>query len=194
MTHDDPLVRAKAWTQLARRKEPDLPEAAALASCSGNAAAARIVLARGPLDGGFVFYTNSHSVKGRQLAKNPGASLCFHWKSIGRQLRLEGPTALVSGEEADYYFQRRPRLSQISAWASDQSRPCASRGDIEKRFAEARARFARKPVPRPDWWKGYRLTPLRMEFWQHRAHRLHDRVLYYRTSPKAGWKKTYLFP
>lgn len=191
----DPLARAAQWFSLAQKREPDVADAAALASCGKNGLpSVRMVLARGPLEGGFVFYTNTESVKGIQLAENPHAALCFHWKSLRRQLRMEGAVDIVPDDEADLYFRRRLRMSQIGAWASNQSRPYGDSAILRERFAEARQRFARKPVPRPPWWKGYRLVPLSMEFWHHRAYRLHERVSYQRKSLAAPWREQMLFP
>ena len=140
-----------------------------------------------------MFYTNFASRKAEELFANPRAALCFHWKSLGRQIRIEGTASIVSDDEANAYFASRPRDSQIGAWASDQSRPLAERGALEARFAEVARQYAGSTaVPRPDYWSGFRIRPERVEFWQERPFRLHDRVLF--TRDGEAWRKTRLFP
>jgi pyridoxamine 5'-phosphate oxidase len=154
---------------------------------------ARMVLLKGLDDRGFVFYTNLTSRKGRELAENPHAALVFYWKSLTRQVRIEGAIESVSGEDADAYFASRPRLSQIGAWASKQSTPLEGRFELEKRVAKYTAKFNVGAIPRPDFWSGFRLVPARIEFWKEEAFRLHDRSLYTRAGD-GGWQMEKLFP
>ena len=152
----------------------------------------RMVLLKGHDERGFVFYTNLDSRKGEELAANPDAALLFHWKSLRRQVRVEGPVAPVSAAEADAYFATRGRDSQLGAWASDQSRPLESRAAFEARFEEVRRRFEGGDVPRPPRWSGWRVAPQRIEFWNDRAHRLHERRLFSRAG--EGWTEGLLYP
>jgi len=156
------------------------------------------VLLKGADRHGFVFYTNLESRKAEELLHNPHAALCFHWKSLARQVRIEGLVAPVSAEEADAYFATRLRDSQIGAWASDQSRPLSSRAALEQRFRTFARQYAERPVvPRPATWSGFRVTPRRIEFWQERPFRLHDRVVFVREGPpreEQAWRKERLFP
>ena len=176
---DAPFLLFERWFAEARASEPNDPEAMALATAdeAGNPSV-RMVLLKGHGPGGFTFYTNEQSNKGRELAANPSAALLFHWKSLRRQVRIEGPVAPVTGEEADLYFATRSRDSQLGAWASDQSRPLASREGFEARFEELKRKYEGGDVPRPPHWRGYRLIPRRFEFWQDRPHRLHERRLF----------------
>jgi pyridoxamine 5'-phosphate oxidase len=155
---------------------------------------ARVVLLKGYDANGFVFFTNRQSHKGEQIARHPKAALCFQWKSLKRQVRAEGTVAIVSDAESDAYFATRPRGAQTGAWASDQSRVLASRAALEGRVREFEAKFAGKPVPRPPYWGGYRLSPLLIEFWQDREFRLHDRVVYRRAEGQAIWTQERLYP
>jgi pyridoxamine 5'-phosphate oxidase len=165
--------------------------ALATADAAGRPAV-RMVLLKGHGPAGFVFYTNRESRKAADIAANPQAALLFHWKSLRRQIRIEGALTHVSDAESDAYFASRSRDSQLGAWASDQSRPLDARATFEARFAEVQARFEGGAVPRPPHWGGYRLTPDRIEFWQDREHRLHERRLFVRAGD--GWDEGLLYP
>jgi pyridoxamine 5'-phosphate oxidase len=166
-TLDDPLALFAAWFDEAKGQEPNDPTAMSLATADGDGRpSVRMVLLKGFDAQGFVFYTNFESRKGEQLLANPQAALCFHWKSIRRQVRIEGPVTTVSEAEADAYYASRPRDSQIGAWASRQSRPLESRFELEKRVAQFAAKHAVGKVPRPPYWSGFRVAPERIEFWQ----------------------------
>lgn len=191
----DPFTLFGEWLEDAKKKEPNDANAMALATANElGAPDVRMVLLKDVSGDGFVFYSNSESRKGVQLTENPVAALCFHWKSLRRQVRIEGPVELVAAEEADRYFATRPRTSQIGAWASDQSRPLESRFALEKRVAEYGARHLVGTVPRPAHWSGFRLQPLLIEFWQDGAFRLHDRLEYRRGSVGEPWATRTLFP
>ncbi len=188
-----PFTRFAEWFAEAGQSEPNDPNAMALATATPDGRpSVRMVLLKEMDSRGFVFYTNLESLKGVQLSANPHAALCFHWKSLRRQVRVEGAVEPVSAEDSDAYFHSRPRLSRIGAWASRQSRPLESRFHLEKRVAEYTARFAVGEVPRPDHWGGFRLVPERFEFWEDRPFRLHDRILY--TRHDDGWRPQHLFP
>jgi pyridoxamine 5'-phosphate oxidase len=177
----------------ARASEINDPEAMALATAgSTGRPSVRMVLLKGHGPDGFIFYTNDHSAKGDDLAQNPHAALLFHWKSLRRQVRVEGPAEPVSDAEADAYFASRERDSQLGAWASDQSRPLDAREIFEQRLDEVKRRFEGADVPRPPHWRGYRVIPERIEFWTDRPHRLHERRLF--TWNGAGWDEGLLYP
>jgi pyridoxamine 5'-phosphate oxidase len=181
------------WLAEAERDEPNDPTAVSVASVGPDGRPSlRMVLLRGYDRRGFVFYTNFESRKGREILAHPFAALCFHWKSLQRQVRIEGPVEVVSEAEADAYFATRPRDSQIGAWASDQSRPLASRFELETRVAKFAAKFAVGSIPRPPHWSGMRVIPERIEFWKSGMFRLHDRLVYERKG--EGWETLKLFP
>jgi len=192
---DDPLALFAAWMALARRHEPNDPNAMALATVDADGLPdVRMVLLKDADAGGFVFYTNLQSAKGRDLTAAPRAALCFHWKSLRRQIRVRGPVEAVSPAEADAYFATRARDSQIGAWASDQSRPLDAPQALERRIAETVLRFGVGPVPRPPHWSGFRVRPLSMEFWRDRPFRLHERVVFTRATLCHPWTAGRLFP
>jgi pyridoxamine 5'-phosphate oxidase len=193
IAEDEPFAPFARWFELAAKSEP-LAETMTLATASRDGVPSlRAVLLKGADARGFVFYTNLESRKADELFGNPHAALCFHWKSLARQVRIEGTTAPVAEEEADAYFATRQRDSQIGAWASDQSRPLPSRAALEQRFATFGRRYAEQPVvPRPPIWSGFRVTPHRIEFWQEQPFRLHDRVVFVRDGD--AWRKHRLFP
>ncbi len=190
---DDPISLFDAWFAEAKLSEPNDPEAMALATVDpAGCPSVRMVLLKGHGAAGFIFYTNLDSRKGDELAANPNAALLFHWKSLRRQVRIEGPVEAVSDAEADTYFASRGRDSRLGAWASDQSRPLPDRETFAARFAEMEARFEGAEVPRPPRWSGFRVVPTRIELWSDRAHRLHERRLFVRTG--EGWSEGMLYP
>jgi pyridoxamine 5'-phosphate oxidase len=189
----DPFALFDAWFAEARTSEPNDANAMALATANASGQpAVRMVLLKGHGPDGFVFYTNQQSRKADDLAADPRTALLFHWKSLRRQVRIEGPVTTVSNAEADTYFATRSRDSQLGAWASDQSRPLDSRATFEARFEAVKARFAGGDVTRPAHWSGYRVMPERIEFWQDRPHRLHERRLFVRRD--KGWAEGLLYP
>ncbi len=190
---DDPFATFAAWMAEASASEPSDPNAMTLATCTADGRpSARIVLLKEWDQLGFVFYTNLESRKSREIGENPHVALLFHWKSLLRQIRIEGEVTAVSDAQADAYFAGRPRLSRIGAWASAQSRPLKDRATFEADFAAADARFPGEVTPRPPFWSGWRVTPENFEFWQDMEFRLHDRVIY--TPSADGWQKSRLYP
>ncbi|MGE3396215.1 MAG: pyridoxamine 5'-phosphate oxidase [Sphingomonas sp.] len=190
---NDPHRLFEQWFAEARVSEPNDAEAMALATANAaGAPSARMVLLKGHDERGFAFYTNGESRKGGELAENPRAALVFHWKSLRRQVRIEGRVESVSLEDADAYFASRSRDARIGAWASDQSRPLESRASFEARYEMLVGEFEGREVDRPDHWRGYRLVPERIEFWTDRPHRLHERRLF--TRGGGGWIEGLLYP
>lgn len=190
---DDPFALFDLWYAAARESEINDSNAMALATADAEGRpSSRMVLLKGHGPDGFVFYTNRGSRKAGELDANRHAALLFHWKSQRRQIRIEGTVARATDAESDAYFASRGRDSQLGAWASDQSRPLDARATFEARFAEMQARFAGQDVPRPPFWGGYRVTPGKIEFWQDRAHRLHERRLFTKTA--GGWEEGLLYP
>ena len=191
----DPIAAFDGWLQEAAVSEPNDPNAMSLATVGADGMPnARMVLLKGHDARGFVFYTNLESQKGGELADNAQAALCFHWKSLYRQVRVQGPISAVSDAEADAYFNSRGRQSRIGAWASQQSRPLANRAELEGVFAKIDAQYPDEDIPRPPHWSGRRITPLRIEFWQDGDHRLHDRLVFKRATAEAAWENERLYP
>ncbi len=189
----DPIPLFAAWLGEAERSEPNDPNAMALATVDSDGLPdVRMVLLKDFGEDGFVFYTNRESAKGRELAAHPKAALCFHWKSLERQVRVRGTVTAVSDADADTYFASRARQSRIGAWASQQSRPLASRAALEEAAQDYAAKFGDGDIPRPAYWSGFRLDPVEIEFWQAGQFRLHDRVVFRRKGD--GWEKTRLYP
>jgi pyridoxamine 5'-phosphate oxidase len=193
MAATEPFALFDAWLQEARASELNDPAAMALATAAADGRpSVRAVLLKGHGPEGFVFYTNCGSRKAQEIAANPNVALLFHWKSLRRQVRIEGVAHEVDPSEADAYFATRSRESQIGAWASDQSRPLPDRALFEARYEESKRKFEGMAVPRPPYWSGYRVVPERIEFWSDRPHRLHERRLF--TSEGGGWSEGLLYP
>ncbi|HEY9092448.1 pyridoxamine 5'-phosphate oxidase [Parasphingorhabdus sp.] len=189
----NPFTLFDNWFAEARESELNDSNAMTIATADASGQpSARMVLLKGHGPDGFIFYTNQESRKAADIAANPKAAILFHWKSLRRQIRIEGSLSTVSDDVADAYFATRSRDSQLGAWASDQSRPLDSRATFENRFADMQARFDGQDVPRPPHWSGYLLTPKRFEFWQDRAHRLHERRIFVRDG--EGWCEGMLYP
>jgi pyridoxamine 5'-phosphate oxidase len=196
----EPFALFEAWFAEAQAHEPNDPNAMALASVDASGMPnVRMVLLKG-VDAvdhparGFVFYTNVESAKGVELLAAPKAALCFHWKSLRRQVRVRGDVSRTSDAEADAYFATRARGSRLGAWASQQSRPLESRFALEKAVAAVTARYPIGDIPRPPYWSGFRITPVEMEFWHDRPFRLHERVAFRRGAPSEAWRKARLYP
>ena len=191
----EPIALFLDWLEAATKGEPNDPNAMALATVDAEGLPdVRMVLLKGVDDGGFVFYTNLDSAKGRQLEANPGAALLFHWKSLRRQVRVRGQVCSVTDAEADAYFATRARTSQIGAWASRQSQPLEGPLALQAAVARYGLKFGLGAVPRPPRWSGLRLTPLVMEFWRSRRSRLHDRLVFRRSAPDLPWSQDRLYP
>ena len=193
---EDPFGLFDSWMADAARSEVNDPNAMALATADDDALPnVRMVLLKGVDARGFVFYTNLQSKKGNELQSHPQAALCFHWKSLQRQVRVRGPVSAVDVEEADAYYASRSRESRLGAWASQQSRTLEDRAELDAAYADMEARFAgRYDIARPPHWSGRRITPLSIEFWQDGNHRLHDRLVYARPAPDAAWRTQRLYP
>ena len=190
---EDPIPLFEAWMAEAATSEPNDPNAVCLATATPEGRpSARMVLLKGVDARGFVFYTNLESRKGGELAANPFAAMCFHWKTLQRSVRVEGAIEPVSAEEADAYYASRARGSRIGAWASRQSRPLEGRFALEKAVAEYTLKFGLAEIPRPDHWSGFRLLPTRIEFWRDMPFRLHERRVFHKAG--AGWELEMLYP
>ncbi|MGE0651438.1 MAG: pyridoxamine 5'-phosphate oxidase [Alphaproteobacteria bacterium] len=192
LERSDPLTLFDEWLDEAWAREPDANAMSCATVDAKGVPSVRLVLLKGRDARGFVFYTNFESRKGRALGQYPQASLAFHWKSLRRQLRIDGVTETVTDAEADAYFATRPRDSQVAAWASCQSETMSERFDLERRFAHFAVKFEGKPVPRPPYWSGFRVVPSRIEFWLDRPFRLHERIVFDRASD--AWTVTRLYP
>lgn len=189
----DPFILFQTWLAYAHKHEPADPTAMALATADATGRpAVRMVLLKHADANGFVFYTHTTSPKGRDLATNPRAALCFHWAKLERQIRIEGTIEVTTATEADAYFATRARLSQVGAWASRQSQPMHNRFELEQAVALNTLRFGLNKVPRPSYWNGYRVVPEKIEFWQQRPFRHHDRRVFVRDGD--SWLATWLFP
>ncbi|MQB43924.1 pyridoxamine 5'-phosphate oxidase [Rhizobium sp. ICMP 5592] len=192
---NEPFALFAAWLREAETTEPNDPNAVALATVDKDGLPnVRMVLLKGFDSQGFVFYTNFESQKGQEILSQKKAAMCFHWKSLRRQVRLRGLVEVVSDKEADEYYKTRARGSRIGAWASKQSRPLEGRFALEKAVAEYTARYALGDIPRPPYWSGFRIRPLSIEFWHDRPFRLHDRVEFRREVPEGAWEKVRMYP
>jgi pyridoxamine 5'-phosphate oxidase len=192
MASADPITEFQNAIERAKAHQVDTAPVVLATSDAAGRPSARLVLLRGVDARGFVFFTNYNSRKGRELSGNPHAALCFYWASLDEQIRIEGRVERVTAEESDAYFAGRPRGSQLGAWASDQSNVLPSRESLEEKYREIERRFEGQTVERPSFWGGFRLTPVRIEFWYGRPDRLHDRVVYVRDGP--AWRIERLYP
>ncbi|MDR6756147.1 pyridoxamine 5'-phosphate oxidase [Mycoplana sp. BE70] len=191
----EPFSLFGKWLEDAEKSEPNDPNAVALATVDASGLPnVRMVLLKGFDERGFVFYTNFESQKGQEILGAGKAAMCFHWKSLRRQVRVRGPVEIVSDAEADEYYASRPRGSRIGAWASKQSRPLESRFALEKAVAEYTARYAIGEIPRPSHWSGFRIKPVSIEFWHDRPFRLHDRLEFRRAAGGERWEKVRMYP
>jgi pyridoxamine 5'-phosphate oxidase len=191
----EPFALFAEWFAEAAKSEPNDPNAMALSTVDESGLPdVRMVLMKGYDEAGFVFYSHKASQKGQELATNPKAAILFHWKSLRRQVRIRGTVATVTDEEADAYFATRPKQAQLGAWASKQSQPLESRFAFEQAIAKAAAQHMIGAVPRPSGWSGWRIAPLRMEFWHDRPFRLHDRIEFRRDGPAEAWTKVRMYP
>ncbi len=192
---NEPFTLFSSWLREAETTEPNDPNAVALATVDKDGLPnVRMVLLKGFDSDGFVFYTNFESQKGKEILSQKKAAMCFHWKSLRRQVRLRGLVEVVSDKEADEYYKTRARGSRIGAWASKQSRPLEGRFALEKAVAEYTARYAIGDIPRPPHWSGFRIRPLSIEFWHDRQFRLHDRIEFRRDVPEGAWQKVRMYP
>ena len=192
---DDPIALFRLWLEEAGASEVNDPEAMTLATVDGDGLPdARVLLCKGADARGLVFYGNVESAKGRELAARPKAAALFHWKSLRRQARFRGPVSELTAAEADAYFATRPRPSRIGAWASQQSRPLESRAALEAAVESYAKQFGDGEIPRPAYWRGWRLAPLEIEFWHDGAFRLHDRVRFSRATLESPWERRRLYP
>ncbi|MGY5779339.1 pyridoxamine 5'-phosphate oxidase [Rhizobium sp. LEGMi135b] len=192
---NEPFTLFASWLREAETTEPNDPNAVALATVDKDGLPnVRMVLLKGFDSDGFVFYTNFESQKGQEILSQKKAAMCFHWKSLRRQVRLRGLVEVVSDQEADEYYKTRARGSRIGAWASKQSRPLEGRFALEKAVAEYTARYAIGDIPRPPYWSGFRIRPLSIEFWHDRQFRLHDRIEFRREMPEGAWQKVRMYP
>ncbi len=192
---DNPFTLFENWFEAAKKVELNDPDAMCLATVNASGQpSTRMVLLKGHDERGFVFYTNSHSQKARDIAQNPNVSLCFHWKSLRKQIRILGTCTPVSAEEVDAYFASRGRESRLGAWASDQSALLDTRETFLAKIADITRQFEGKDVPRPPHWWGYRVVPTQIEFWEDRPHRLHDRTIFTRKTDEESWKTHKLYP
>jgi pyridoxamine 5'-phosphate oxidase len=192
---NEPSALFSSWFDAAQKSEPNDPNAMALATVDDNGLPnVRMVLLKAADASGFIFYTNSESAKGQELRANMQAAAVLHWKSLRRQVRLRGPVSFVSDADADIYFASRPLQSKIGAWASQQSRALESRLALEAAAAKYAAKFGFGEIPRPPYWKGYKISPLYLEFWSEGIFRLHDRIAFRRQTPQEAWRKERLYP
>lgn len=194
-TREDPFALFGEWLAEAEKSEVNDPNALALATVDEDGLPnVRMVLLKDFDARGFVFYTNFESQKGEEILATRKAAMCFHWKSLRRQVRVRGPVSVVSDEEADAYFASRARGSRIGAWASKQSRPLESRFALEKEVARVAAKYPVGEIPRPPYWSGFRISPVYIEFWKDGAFRLHDRAVFRRASENDPWTRSRLYP